>query len=226
MTIEDIRTRLVDRLDELLEPRTVRTRRWVHRVGTDALVPEDVEVRMPGLLGQLARGNPSSTAGRSSSSGGSRPPGSLVAADTLLMIDREARPLAAQLVALRVQAAIDGVQLVAHPRRLIDAVRIIRGFVPDLDRAWLHSVDRTVERWWVHARVTTTWDDAPLRPHVPCPACGKVGGLRVVPEPLTMACLDCGGAWEGSEADLAAVASDTRHAASAAGSNEQEPVAR
>lgn len=209
-TLQDIRDRLADRLDDLIEPRSVSTRRWVHRQGTDALVPEDVVVRMPGLLGQLARRDPSTTVGRSSTSSGSRPPGSLAAVDTLLMIDREARPLAARLITLRIQATAEGVQLVAHPRRLIDAVRIIRAAVPELDRAWLRSVDRTVVRWWARARITMTWDEPPLRPHVPCPACGRRGGLQLVRDPLAMACLDCGEAWAGSsDAELVAAVQRT-----------------
>lgn len=228
-TVQDVRDRVVDRLDELMEPRTIATRQWSHQPGVEHLVPIDVQVRMPGLLVQLAGRDPASTAGRSSNRPGSRPPGSLAAADALRMIDREARPLAAELLTDLASSAIEGLQVVVRPRRLVDAMRVIRRYAPELKGARLHLVDGQVRRWWAHARIVTTWDEAPLRPFVPCPACGRVGDLQLVRDPLAMACLDCGAAWDASsEADLAAayrLASaerEERHAEQEQGSTDVE----
>lgn len=197
-TSQVIRDRVVDRLDELIEPRVVETPRWEHEEGVDHLVKHVARVRMEPLVEQLGTTAPGSTAGASSSSPTSRPPGSLEAADALRTMTREAKAMAAHMLRLWSSSNIPGVDVQVRPRRLVDALRIVRQFVPELDRDSLQFVDATVRRWWVHARIATTWDAPPPRPYAPCPACGVHSKLRVVLDPPAMLCLACGESWEGA----------------------------
>lgn len=193
-----IRDRVLDRLDELIEPKVIETKRWEHEAGVDHLVPHSTRVAMPPLVEQLGTTMPGSTAGSSSGTPDSRPPGSLEAADALRTMSREAKAMAAHMLALWTERNIPGVQTQVRPRRLVDALRIVRQFVPELDRDSLTFVDSTVRRWWVQARIATTWDAPPPRPYAPCPACGVRSKLRVVLDPPAMLCLACGESWEGT----------------------------
>lgn len=198
---QDIRDRVEDRLDELMNPHAVRTKQWVHQEGVEHLVPVETTVVMPSLLEQLGQTMPGSTAGRGASSTKARPPASLEAADLLRTLTTEAKVMAAQMLALKLSAAIPGVQMAAHPRRLVDALVVIRTYVPDLDRDSVRFVDGTVRRWWAHARIVTTWDAPPLKPFVPCPDCAARGRLQVVQDPPAMVCLACGAAWDAATLD-------------------------
>src|SRR3546814_9920088 len=75
-------------------------------------------------------------------------------------------------------------------------LRAIAGRAQDLDPDHLATLDGDVLRWWGQARVVTTWDSPPLKPHVPCMACDKRGGLRVRVDRMVAVCMDCGATWD------------------------------
>ncbi|GAA4627296.1 hypothetical protein GCM10023113_27710 [Cellulomonas oligotrophica] len=201
-----VRARVRERLDDLTEPQVSTTVRWVPGEPGGPLVRQEARVRLPGLLVQLAQGVAGSTAGQGSSGTKARPPGSLAGVDTLRAISLEAKLIAARVLGRMAADVTPGLQVVVRPRRLGDALAVIRRYLDDVDREQLLDIDAAVRRWWSHARIVTTWDRPPLRPHVPCPACRKRGDLRVVDQPLTMVCLGCGAAWDASTvAELEAV---------------------
>lgn len=198
--------RIRSRLDELTEPRVQRTTQWVPAPGADRLEPRVVEVRMPGLLAQLERPADDSTAGTASAGPGSRPPGSLEGASWLQVIEREARVIASNLVGRLFAAAVPGAQVTIRPRRVYDSMMVLRCYVDTLDRDELLDVDRAVRRWWARARIVTTWDSAPFKPHAACPSCAHVGRLQLRPRPIVLVCLECGEAWDSASlAELGAV---------------------
>lgn len=192
---QEIVDRVLSRLDDLTRPQRVTTRQWTYPRGSDHLVPADVVVVHQALLVQLGQTVAGSTGGGSGAQE-SRPPASLAAADWLATVHREAKALAARLLTSMAVAAMPGVQVEVVPRRLVDALAVVRTYTPDLDAPALRLVDGAVRRWWVRARVLTTWDAPPLRPYVPCPACSVRGSLRVVQHPPAMTCLECTEAWE------------------------------
>lgn len=50
--------------------------------------------------------------------------------------------------------------------------------VSGLSPAEVDELGRDLERWRTWCRIIAGWEDAPLRPHVPCPNCGTVAGER------------------------------------------------
>jgi len=200
--------RVRSRLDELTEPRVQRTRQWVPVPGAapPRLEERVVEVRMPGLLAQLEHPADDSTAGSSSTGPGSRPPGSLEGASWLQVVEREARVVASSMLARLLGMAVPGVQVTIRPRRVHDSIAVVRRYVGDLDRDELLDVERAVRRWWARARIVTTWDTAPFKPHAACPHCAHVGRLQLRTRPIVLVCLECGEAWDtASLADLGTV---------------------
>ncbi|MCR6706567.1 MAG: hypothetical protein NVV66_18390 [Cellulomonas sp.] len=222
-------TRIVDRLTELVEPRTTSETSWVrahagpcpsapaapvfdyaarlrrmtpeHRgVPTcvdcgyalrdgdgQRLVPRPHVVEHAPLLVQLHEAIVGSTAGTASSNGpSSRPTANLEALDAWTAVDVGARFWVAAIT--NSPAAGDVEHLV---RDLIERA-------PTLDRVDARDVDQDVLRWWGRARIVTTWDTAPLKPHVPCMNCDVRGKLQVRIDPLVAVCLACGAAWDSS----------------------------
>jgi hypothetical protein len=151
------------------------------------LVPRQHTMEHPPLLEQLHDAIVGSTAGASSSGGyESRPTLNVEALDAWTAVDQGAR---------------FWVQAVTNTRTAADAEVLIAdliGRLPTLDREDLRLVDQDVLRWWGRARVATTWDTPPLRPHVPCMNCDQRGKLRVRVDPLLAVCLACGAAWDES----------------------------
>jgi hypothetical protein len=56
----------------------------------------------------------------------------------------------------------------------------------------------TVKAWWVAARCTTGWEQAPYSPDVPCPnvACERWSSLRVRLDEYLASCVECGETWD------------------------------
>ncbi|UJP39340.1 DUF7341 domain-containing protein [Cellulomonas palmilytica] len=149
------------------------------------LVPRSHVVEHPPLLEQLHDAIVGSTAGAASSSGPeSRPTANLEALDAWTTIDQGMRFWV---------GAITNRQPAADVEHLtVDLIRRL----PTVDRDDLRCIDHDVLRFWARARVVTTWDTAPLKPHVPCMNCDVRGKLQVRLEPLLAVCLGCGAAWD------------------------------
>lgn len=193
--------RVRQRIDDLRTPCTTTARQWVTEPGVDHLVRRVVSVTLPPLIVQLAESMAGSTSGRGSAGTRSRPPGSLEGPDTLRTITTEARYLAGRILSGFATDAVPGLRVSVRPQRLTDALAVIHRYAPDVDRESLLDVDRAVTRWWAHARIATTWETPPLKPFVPCSACGRRGTLQVVSLPLAVACLACGAAWDSMTVD-------------------------
>lgn len=200
-TSDVVAARVRSRIEDLTQPRTTTTQRWVREAGVDHLVRREVTVTLPPLLVQLAQSVAGSTSGHGSSGTKSRPPGSLEGTDTLRTITREAAYLAGRVLALYAAQALPGLRVSVKPRRLGDSLAVIHRYVDQLDRESLADVDAAVRGWWAHARVVTTWDSPPLKPYVACPACRVRGRLQVVDQPLAVVCLECSSTWDGMTAD-------------------------
>lgn len=141
-------------------------------------------IEHPSLIEQLARGVAGGTAGVSSSGYGSRPVVSVPAVDALGMMHREA------IIWLR-----SGLRTAVSSDTATN-LRALAGQAQDLDANRLETLDGDVLRWWGRARIVTTWDDPPLKPHVPCMACEKRGSLQVRVDRMVAVCLDCGATWD------------------------------
>lgn len=149
------------------------------------LVPRSHVVERPSLVDQLEDAIEGSTAGAESAGGfESRPAANLAALDTLGTIEREA--------AIWVRAILGA----PAPTRLQSLLLTVAARSSVLTSQQLRDLDVDVLRWWAHARVTTTWDTAPLKPHVPCMNCDRRGGIQVRMAPLAAVCLHCGAAWD------------------------------
>lgn len=178
--------RIADRIAELLEPKSTRETQWVPSTDGTRLEPQVVVVEHPPLLVQLQHAASGSTAGTSSSSGfGSRPAANIEAVSTLDLIERHAA-----------ECVRDDLGQV--PSTPVENLRRLASEAHTLDEETLRLLDSDVRGWWVRARITTTWDTAPLKPFVPCMHCGVRGDLQVRTDPLAAICLACGSTWDAS----------------------------
>lgn len=141
-------------------------------------------IEHPSLIAQLELGGGKSSAGLSSKGYGSRPVISVPAVDALGIMHREA--IIWLRSALRVPVSSD----------TATNLRTLACRAQDLDAGRLETLDGDVLRWWGRARIVTTWDSPPLKPHVPCMACEKRGGLQVRVDRMVAVCLDCGATWD------------------------------
>lgn len=59
-------------------------------------------------------------------------------------------------------------------------------------------IDKTVRAWWISARCTTGWEQAPYEPDVPCPntECEQRGTLRIRLDTHLATCTKCGEVWD------------------------------
>lgn len=176
--------RIADRLRELLEPTTTRENQWLPSADGTRLEPRPHVVEHPPLLEQLAQAVPASTAGASGGGFESRPAGNIEVLDALSTMEREA--------AIWAQAITRAPAVGALP----DLLRLLGDRAPTLEPDDLRDLDRDVLRWWARARIATTWDTAPLKPHVACMSCDRRGGIRVAIDPLAAVCIYCGTAWD------------------------------
>lgn len=217
--------RIRDRLTELLEPRSTSETQWLpaHVEGACprpvipllaevakftpahpsdptcalcrwALLPGEGQrlvaraqtIEHPPLIEQLHDSIVGSTAGVNASAGGfeSRPTLNIEALDALVQIERESRFWVEAIT--NEPAAMSVVQLVDT---LAEKVTLF-------DRDDLRSIDQDVLKMWGRARIVTTWDSEPLKPHAPCMNCDVRGKLRVDVVANVAACLHCGAAWD------------------------------
>lgn len=178
--------RIGDRLDELLEPKTTREHQWLINADGTRLEPHPHVVQHPPLIEQLAQAAPTSTAGASGGGFESKPAGNIEAIDALGTMQREA--------SIWVQAITRAPAAGSLPELL----RLLGDRASTLEPGDLRDLDRDVLHWWARARIATTWDTAPLKPHVACMSCDRRGGIRVTVDPLAAVCIHCGAAWDSS----------------------------
>lgn len=176
--------RITDRIDELTRPITTRETQVVYHGGQHLTRRTHVQQHDP-LLTQLdAAVTPS--AGTLSGARGyeSRPSARIDALDVLALIDHE---------------TVRWVKTVTREDPRPDTtgnLRILAAAVGSLGPGLLKDLDHDVLRWWAAARVTTGWDSPAWAPHVACPVCEKVGGLRIRVAPMAGWCRECQAAWD------------------------------
>lgn len=94
-----------------------------------------------------------------------------------------------------------------------DLVAALSEKVTLADRDDVRSIDHDVLRFWARARIVTTWDSEPAKPHVPCMNCDVRGKLRVDLAKNIAVCLGCGAAWDSTTIGILGehirIASDT-----------------
>jgi hypothetical protein len=181
--------RIRDRIVELVEPRTEVISQHVLSDDRTRMEVRDTKTEHPSLIGQLSTSVKSQTDQTSSSGYGSRPTLNVAGVSVLQDITSESWIWLRALDRKRAARADMRDSLTARLYRLHDLAATL-----PLDL--LSKLDVEVTRWWAQARVTTSWGDAPYRPHVPCAECGKIGGLCVTLTPTAAACLDCGAVWD------------------------------
>lgn len=177
--------RIQDRTDDLTRPSTTREhqRVWNGDRQRFDMVPHVLE--HPSLINQLRLTGAGSTAGLMSSSLGSKPPASIDAVSHLDTMERETR-----LWWRKVEPA-------KEPGKTLEIrLHLLAARASTLTDDQLSTLDGDVMRWWATARVASGWDSAPLKPHVPCMVCEKVGQIRLRIDPLSAVCLACGAAWD------------------------------
>lgn len=179
--------RIQDRIGDLTEPSTIVVEQWVVDAAAGRMVPRSRRVTFPGLVVQLERPPVGSTEGQFSPGASSRPPGNLAGLSTLQTISSESRIWARRMLPMSKRPS----SLMTRLERLAVAAGTLQ-----LDQ--LRTLDEDVLRWWAAARITTTWADPPLRPHVPCMVCGHRGGLQVTLYPMAAICRECDSAWDAS----------------------------
>lgn len=187
MTGREIRVqRIRDRIHDLLTSSTTLHNQWLLRPPWLRLRSYPHVVEHPSLLDQLRSCAPASTAGAGSSGPASKPAANITALSELQTITAEAR----RWVQYGLGQQSDGVEA---------DLRLLEQYAPTLeDRDDLADLDWHVTRWWSHARLTTTWDTAPLKVYVHCPDCGTRGGIQLRTDPTTAACFECGASWDSS----------------------------
>lgn len=179
-----------DCIRELIKPRTITLTqpRFVpipdiptlaHAHGW-ARLTELVPVTHPPLLDQLVAAISQAPAGGAHGGGvaTSKPSARLEAIDVLQRINHGSRALAEDL------------QL-APTTDLATRLSRISGAIGDTD-------DKTIRGWWVAARVTTNWEQAPFAPNIPCPeiTCERWGTLRIRVDSYLARCTACAATWD------------------------------
>lgn len=146
--------------------------------------------------------------------------------------------------AARVMALIADVERVVKSNRidpigLNDIVQVLRNYaevtatavepdiaalvdkVPRLSSPEVDELGASAEQWRTWCRIIAGWEDAPLRPHVPCPNCGVLageraglririeaaggtGGLKSDAAMRAAVCLSCNRTWEAEHFGLLA----------------------
>lgn len=159
----------------------------------------NVRIEHPSLLVQL--GAPPDAPSQGGSSGpGSRPPASLDGVSLLHEICRDAERWASDVLGRGFVAGVRAASGVVEHRAEVFLASLSRR-APVMELGEVSELADVVLRWWARARVATSWDVPPLRPHVPCPECGVWDQLRVVVEPTSAICRECGAAWDSSTID-------------------------
>lgn len=176
--------RIRDRITDLIEPSTTQHTQWLPDADGSRLVPRVKTIHHASLIGQLSDCFPGGASGTPGGVPSSRPAANLETISALGTITTEA----SRWVTYGLRCESSGVY--ADLDLLRDRASTI------VERDDLADLDWHVRRWWGHARIITTWDQPPLKPHVPCDECGVVGSLRVQPDPTTAMCFECGSVWD------------------------------
>lgn len=182
----DVVQRIRDRITDLVETSTVRHTQWLPNDDGSRLVPKVTTVEHPSLIDQLRDCFPGGASGTPAGVPSSRPAANLETISTLRTIATEAR----RWVSYGLRC--DSGDVVSDLVLLQDRAATI---VESVD---LSDLDWHVRRWWGRARLVTTWDQPPLKPHVPCDECGTVGSIQVRSEPTTAVCFACETVWDES----------------------------
>lgn len=148
----------------------------------------------PSLLVQLATQRATATSRGGSSSTASKPPSSLDGVSLLGEIERGAERWAQDVLG---KAFVAGVRCVPTSVPLVEVfLTQLAKRAPVMDTGELAEFADVVLRWWATARVATSWEATPIRPHVPCPECGVWDKLRIVTGPTSAICRGCDAAWD------------------------------
>jgi hypothetical protein len=75
-------------------------------------------------------------------------------------------------------------------------LRGLIGPAATLDDATLTTLVSEVRQWRRWCAVMTAWESPAYAPHVPCPACAKIGALRVNLTAKTAICTWCAAGWD------------------------------
>lgn len=217
--------RIRERLAELLEPRTTTETQWLPAHVVDAcprpllplladvgdwtpahssdpacalcgwalrpgdgqrLVARACTVEHPPLLLQLHNSIVGATAGVNASAGGfeSRPTLNIEALDAMTQIERSTR------------FWVEAITNQPAQMRIGELVEALSEKVTLCDREDVRRIDQDVLKMWGRARIVTTWDTAPVKPHAPCMNCDVRGKLRVDLAQNVAVCLACDAAWD------------------------------
>lgn len=184
MSRDDALERLVAAVDELTMPRVTienipgwtaarnKTLR-VHRAVHDALLVElALAIHCTGASeGDRGHGVP-----------GPRDPARLGAIDRLRAIESG---VTEWLVRLQIM-----------PRGSVaENLRALVGVAGEMSDDMLGWLSLEAHRWVIWARVVTGWQSPPFMPRAPCPACERIGGLRINLDRKAGCCMVCGADW-------------------------------
>lgn len=179
---DDLIKRIRHRLVELKDPNvTMVNQRLALDPTSPVLTDVPTYIHHPPLIEQLGSATARSTAG--SGVPGSRPVANLAALDCLALIREEAK-------------AWVQFQFRVTPGQLQDDLVLIYDRAATLGEEDLRQLDLEVRSWWTSARIATSWDSPPIRPHVPCPVCKMMDALRLLLDPVSVMCLECQMVWD------------------------------
>ena len=190
----DLRTQLADLIAELINPyehaQEYTLRPAIPDTGRETQTIRVHRVRFPPLIVQLAMAVEPSTSTEAGARGYESSPTARIDA-----IDR--------LNAIRAATGLllydAGVKPTGHLGR---DIRAIVGAT--MDDQLLRIAVKEARTWLTWARIVTGWDTPPVRPHVRCPICDHLGGIRVRFDPTNACCVECGTAWDESTVGLLA----------------------
>lgn len=212
--MESVESRIKARLVALTEPRVTMVNQWLALDPTSTkrtCVPTYINHKS--LVEDLRDVTPRSTAGGAGVPG-SRPCVNLVPIDTLRLIDQEAKAWVKYLFREQVRPTTEA------------NIRLVYERVGTLNQENLHQLDVESRSWEARARLATSWDIAPMRPYVPCPACSVMGALRLRVDPVVAACTECDASWDAASIDElgaeVAVAISIREGAAVPGESDGE----
>ncbi len=149
--------------------------KWVYTTTLPSMLEQLAQAHIPGTYLEFREG---SLAGHPEST----PPGRLDAISRYLTIERDAIGWAYRLA-------------LTPWRDLTRLIRSLVGGAATADSGTQEELLRDLERWYIWAATVSGWIRPPDRPRAPCPACERIGGLRVRLDTRTAYCAACGAAW-------------------------------
>lgn len=181
--------------EELADPRRHTEPIYEWTPGRNRKLTRVIATTQPGLIAQLRDAvQPGSTGDGGRSAPASRPPLQLEALDRLIAIER---------------AAVGWGRFLRQPARddLESTIRALVGAAGRADDTQRHALASDMRRWRGWAAVMTGWASPPLTPYVPCPNCGAIATLRILPERRSGLCSSCDHVWDDSDGSLTALGS-------------------